>query len=125
MNAFLFRRFRQSTTLNLEGLKPTAEDFQTVWTGGKVYPFFEDEDVTGVYGYGHQNKEEFARAVNEYYDDLCGGLEAESRLSAGDVEHTYAQVTEVYEGREFRFTCDKAKVKPDDPESFPLTMIAL
>lgn len=39
--------------------------------GGETYPFVEDENAS-ITGYGHQDKAEFAAAINRY-DTECNG----------------------------------------------------
>lgn len=34
-----------------------------IWDEETTFPFFEDEDAVGVYGFGHQDKAAFAEAV--------------------------------------------------------------
>lgn len=50
----------------------TAEDFEVNWSEDLTYPFFEDEDATGVYGFGHSPKGQFAEDVYKY-DLECNG----------------------------------------------------
>lgn len=64
----------------------TPDDFITTVHDDRTFPFFEDENGNGVYGYGHTDKAEFATAVNKY-DRYVGGVV--SNYFAGDVLHGY------------------------------------
>lgn len=67
-----------------------AEDFVTV-VGVDTYPFYEHEGEQGgpLYGYGHQNKAEFAALANKYDET---GL-----YTADDVGHGYGVVEPVWD----------------------------
>lgn len=65
------------------------EYFEVMWDSERTFPFFEDENATGVYGYGHTDKAEFAANVNEY--DLYTA-DAVSTYTETDVLHGYAVV---------------------------------
>ena len=86
-----------------EGAYLTEEDFST-GDGITTFPFFEDENGHGIYGYGHWAKDAFAAAVNDY-DDYCANevdLEEDELADVylpEDVKHGWAQI-----------------VNPDDPK---------
>lgn len=72
----------------------TEVDFEMVWDDHTKFPFFEDEDGGGVYGFGHQDKDAFARAANEY-DIACGhDVPPLDQYTERDVIHAWAVVTE-------------------------------
>ena len=55
---------------------------------GVTYPFVEDENAN-VHGYGHQDKAEFARAVNDY-DVAVGGVDStDACWDAGDIPYRW------------------------------------
>lgn len=78
----------------------TAKDFEVQFDEHHTYPFFEDENAYGVYGYGHTDKAEFAAAVNDY-DAYCGA--ATEGYTENDVQHTWGAVKED-PNYEWRFT---------------------
>ncbi|MBF4194570.1 hypothetical protein [Mycolicibacterium phlei] len=82
----------------------TAEDFKTVWDENTTFPFFEDEYASGVYGFGHQDKEAFAASVNEY-DQLCGcDVAPEDKYTAADVIHAWAVLLDPRNSDGMRFS---------------------
>lgn len=96
-----------------------AKDFVTVFDDVNTFPFIEDEDGYGVYGYGHHDKAEFATAVNRF-DLVVAGLDPEDcQYTAGDVKHLYAAPSPRLP--EERFTWKD--VTSETPGAFPLTLI--
>jgi hypothetical protein len=69
----------------------TATDFETSWDADNTFPFFEDEDATGVFGFGHIDKDMFATEVNRY-DHLATG--ADEPYLAEHVVHCWAVTTD-------------------------------
>ena len=58
--------------------------------GGEIFPFVEDENCN-VTGYGHQDKNAFAEALNRYDEEATGETLAENdRWTADDITHTWA-----------------------------------
>ncbi|WP_131827804.1 hypothetical protein [Mycolicibacterium fortuitum] len=99
----------------------TATDFQMHdHVGERILPFIEDENGNGVYGYGHWDKAQFAAAVNDYFQLRWPDLDAEDWLTAGDVTHVWAVVTNP---QTQRFSWDN--VTADNPNAFPVTVIQL
>lgn len=82
----------------------TADDFEVQWDAEHTFPFFEDENGDGVYGYGHHDKEGFARQLNEF-DELCTGGPSEDEYTADQVAHDWAV----------------AYIKPGDPDDYWMT----
>lgn len=71
----------------------TATDFDVQFDAEHRYPFYEDEYGSGIYGFGHMDKAEFARQVNEY-DQLCTGeVFDDLGYNAEDVIHCWAVIT--------------------------------
>ena len=68
----------------------TADDFKTVYDDDHTFPFFEDEDGETYTGYGHIDKAEFARLVNEY--EQLVGFDTPS-CTVEDVKHGHATIT--------------------------------
>lgn len=93
-------------------------DFETRLDAEHTYPFVEDEDAYGVYGYGHHDKQEFARLVNEY-DIACGWSEEVSPYTAADVQHLHAAPSRTLPDERFTWR----DVTPQTPGAFPLTLI--
>lgn len=83
----------------------TAQDFDTVWDSEHTFPFFEDEDAAGVYGFGHIDKATFAAQVNQ-----CDVLAMGESLASGigytesDVIHCWAVLTSPREDDGVRFS---------------------
>lgn len=67
----------------------TADDFTTVYDESHTFPFIEDENANGVYGFGHTDRAEFAAAVNEY-DRYSSGDDDLIPYAAEDVRRGYA-----------------------------------
>lgn len=64
------------------------------------YPFVEDDQVTGLYGYGHINPAAFVEKINNYDRDAelrPEDWDPESAYSVEDVMHEYA-IAEAAEG---------------------------
>lgn len=92
-----------------------AEDFVTRLDAKHSFPFFEDEK--GLYGWGHQNKVEFALKVNEF-DRLNVGAsyDEDTRYTAKHVRHVYAKRLP-----NERFTWDG--ITSETPGAFQLTIL--
>ena len=103
--------------------QPTAADFETLLEG-RTYPFFEDEDATWVIGLGHQDRAEFARAVNDF-DTVAAGAPEDSQYTEMDVEWRYAVV---YGGDEDTYVLlyheDHVPLVASDPHSVPITLVS-
>lgn len=107
------------TDLNAATYVWSAKDFVVVWDDENTFPFIEDEDAYGLYGYGHHAKDEFAAAVNRY-DLIATGLDPEDCVyTAADVQHLYAVPSPTLP--EERFTWKD--VTPETPGAFPLTLV--
>ncbi|MGC5027432.1 hypothetical protein ACLQ3K_22010 [Tsukamurella sp. DT100] len=95
----------------------TAKDFETVYDDNHTFPFFEDENGYGIYGYGHIDKAEFARLVSEY--DALAQFGPDDEITADDVNHTHAKVIEVadldYEWR--------LEFAPESADTIPVTWV--
>lgn len=63
---------------------------ETMWL-----PFIEDE-TGNITGPGHQDKEAFARLVNDYDQEVAGDLDwaEQAHITHEDVSHAYATVFE-------------------------------
>lgn len=90
----------------------TAKEFETVYDQDRTFALVEDEDASGVYGYGHRDKAEFAALVNDY-DQYCGG-DGSSCYTESDVAHSFAFPVS---DERFRF-CG-----PDRPGAVPITRV--
>ena len=44
----------------------TAADFTVEWDADHTFPFFENENANGLWGYGHQDKGTFAQHANAH-----------------------------------------------------------
>lgn len=102
----------------------TAKDFDVRWDAEHTFPFFEDENADGVYGYGHTDKAEFARLVSEY-DAVCdAGHDPADNYIADDVMHTYAVAyqPEGWPDGEWMFT--RKGVTADTAQAFPMTWVS-
>ncbi|KQO98596.1 hypothetical protein [Leifsonia sp. Leaf264] len=65
-------------------------DFAVKWDDERTFPFFEDEQAIGIFGYGHTDKQAFAAAVNDY-DVYVGNVDpGEATYDASVVEHDWA-----------------------------------
>lgn len=70
----------------------TAEDFEVRFDDEHTYPFFEDNNANGVYGYGHTDKAEFAAAVTAYDEYMVGaGWDDDDSYTERDAHHGYVQ----------------------------------
>jgi len=82
----------------------TVEDFKTVWDENTTFLFYEDEDASGCYGFGHQDKASFAASVNEY-DQLCGNdVPLDDQYTAADVIHCWAVLQDPRNPEGMRFS---------------------
>ena len=81
---------------------------------GRVFPFVEDEDCN-ITGYGHQDKAEFARLVNEY-DAVCGNeMPGGEEYDDSDVAHDWVVLNGDGESLRYR------DVSESTPGAFPVT----
>ena len=85
---------------------------------GKVYPFIEDEDAYGVYGYGHLAKEWFVDQVNDY-DILMGGWGEDDLYAPCQVQHLWAVASPDLPDERFTWK----DVTSRTPGAFPITVI--
>jgi len=102
--------------------KPEPSAFEVLWRKDLTYPFFEDEDANGLYGYGHQDKVAFATAVNDYDADCRGDLVIfDEAYTADAVIHAHAEcfMREEREADDWRFTV----VREPSEASVPITYI--
>jgi hypothetical protein len=71
----------------------TTADFDVQFDADHKFPFYEDENGCGIYGFGHMDKAEFAAQVNQY-DTLCTGEAFDERgYVPEDVIHCWAVIT--------------------------------
>lgn len=99
----------------------TEVDFQMSWHDHTKFPFFDDEDGGGLYGYGHQDKDAFARAANEY-DRVCNNdIHPDDQHTELDVIHAWAVVTDPRDGDGLRMAWNG--VESTSLGAFPLTRI--
>ena len=87
----------------------TAKDFEVQYDATHTFPFFEDEDAYGVYGYGHVDPDTFAADVNAYDEYTNGEPYDDEGYAASDVRHEYAQ----------GFRCDDGDMSIDGFRSQP------
>lgn len=105
--------------------KPEPSAFEVLWRKDLTYPFFEDEDANGLYGYGHQDKVAFATAVNDYDAECSGALslfmDDDECYDSGSVVHAHAEcfLREEREADDWRFTI----VSEPSEASVPITYI--
>lgn len=95
--------------------------FSVRWTEDLVFPFFEDENANGVYGYGHTDKETFARLVNVYDQDAAGET-FDGGYTAEDVEYVWAQATREEHEYDSEFRIGEFKSKAFDGAT-PVTWV--
>jgi hypothetical protein len=87
-----------------------------------TYPFTEGESAE-ITGYGHQDKAEFAAAINRYDKAMNGDSWDEEGWSASDISHQWAvrvstELCSIYADRE-----RTQLVGPDTPGAFPITTL--
>jgi hypothetical protein len=107
---------------NSEIITVTPDMFDMPYDAERTFPFFEDENGDGVYGYGHADKAEFAAKVNEY-DAHCNGEPLDEGYTDANVAHTWAvayRPTNDPDG-DWRFT---RAVADSDEGAFPMTVIS-
>lgn len=101
----------------------TAKDFEVKYDAERTFPFYEDENATGVYGYGHTDKDEFAASVTEF-DRYANGefWHPDEVYTADDVHHGWAVA---YDSTAFggEWAWDRSGVSFDTPGAFPMTWI--
>jgi hypothetical protein len=100
----------------------TPDMFDMPYDNEHTFPFFEDENADGVYGYGHTDKADFAARVTEY-DTICNGEPADDGYTESDVHHTWAVAYNPGDGPsdEWRFT---RAVAAGTEGAFPMTAIS-
>jgi len=93
------------------------KDFITRYDEKHTFPFVEDENAFGLYGWGHQDKVSFALKANEY-DRLNAGesYDEDTRYTARHVQHVYAKRLP-----NERFTW--GGITAETPGVFPLTIL--
>jgi hypothetical protein len=100
----------------------TADDFEMRHDADHTYPFFEDENGNGIWGFGHQDKAEFARLANEY-DELATGMPTpEDAYTADDVSHTFYVAYLPDGARDDEWLL--RQVAEGTPDSYPGTVIS-
>jgi hypothetical protein len=104
----------------LHDVKPSA--FEVQYDAEHLFPFFEDENAAGVYGYGHTDRAVFAAAVNDY-DDLCNGGELTVHYEPADVTHHWgvAYIPNPAHPDVWRFTW--RGITEATPHAFPFTKV--
>lgn len=93
----MISKFLQRRTKNykrVDGFPDPAEYFKS--SRVQYFPFFEDENASGLYGFGHQDKTYFAGKANEYY---AGEFPIEEAYTEENVEHTWGVLYKII-GRE-------------------------
>ena len=104
-------------------VKKTSEEIVQIdfhsYIEGRYWPFFEDEDATGFYGYDHQDPTEFAGLVNEYIYRLQGEMDPKWAFTEERVEHKFARTYK--KGEDLKFTW--RDVDSETPDAYPITMI--
>lgn len=101
-----------------------VREFLTFEAEGRVWPFTEDERCN-ITGYGHQDKAEFAQALNDY-DQALGADPADGVWKAGDFGHKYAILEFLDEDLVSvrAKTDDDQPITPDThPECIPITTL--
>lgn len=68
------------------------EAFSLQYDSEQKFPFTEDENCN-ITGYGHQNKTEFAAAINRY-DEVCNGepFPEDEQFEDGDIGHAWVTI---------------------------------
>lgn len=87
------------------------------------YPFTEDENAN-ITGLGHQDKAEFAAAINRYDTTMNGEpFPDDEQWTAGDIAHKWAVLGEV-QGEPCMFpSIDGVKVTSDTPGAVAITTL--
>lgn len=105
----------------------TAQVDPSDWTfemDGHTFPFVED-DCANITGLGHQDKAEFAAAINRY-DEVCNGepFPEDEQWDAGYIAHKWAVLVEG-EDHELRLYAkrDGLPVGPDAPGAVAITTL--
>lgn len=105
----------------------TAEDFELKYDADHTFPFYEDENAYGVYGYGHGDATEFANAVNEYDRLADAGWETGDGYTGEDVMYGWAIGFEEYQyGGEWMWTrvlASGENVSEQTPGAFPVMWV--
>jgi len=94
--------------------------FETVYNSEHTFPFFESGDTGDVFGFGHQDKEEFARLVN-VMDTIAQGDSPEIFTEESDVKHLWAVPIGFWSEDDVYFSF--RGVDENTPNAFPLTMV--
>ena len=68
------------------------EAFSTQYDDEHLFPFVEDENCN-ITGYGHQDKAEFAAAINRY-DEVCNGepYPEDEQFDASFIGHAWVTI---------------------------------
>jgi len=106
---------------NSQIITVTSDMFDMPFDAEHTFPFFEDENANGVYGYGHTDKAEFAAKVTEY-DTYCNGEPVDGYTEA-DVSHTWAIAYCPAGGDEDEWRLTRAD-GPDAEGAFPMTTVS-
>lgn len=85
----------------------------------RVWPFLEDPDDEGVYGYGHWDPVQFAAMVNEYLRSSPAADGGRGEATVADVRHVWAVVVDPDLLR-----LSWSGVTVDTPSAFAVTVIA-
>lgn len=99
--------------------------FDMAWDAEHTFPFFEGEDGSGCFGYGHQDRDAFAAALNDW-DQLCNGGDPEWPWTADEVEHVWAVAYAPIEdaGDLDGWRLDWCGITAADLGAFPMTVVA-
>lgn len=100
---------------------PVARDFVTE-DNTEWWPFVEDEDSRGLYGYGHMEKTYFAGQANDYFYHLGSECGIENAITEEQVQH---HVGSNYRDEDGYLKWDIDRVDETHPEAFPLTVVRL
>lgn len=103
------------TTTKKTKLRQLRKADLTMEVNGKKFPFTEDEHGH-ITGYGHQDPDRFAAAINRY-DKLVGNPDNE--ITADHVTHTYITVAD--DGENLRIIAPPGR--PGDPTPTPVTTV--
>lgn len=93
--------------------KSAADWTMQMEVGGEVYPFVADEDGN-ITGFSHQDRAEFAAAINRYEAVECGN--DDDLWTADDIGHDWMAPDE--DSDEYFHVCT-----PDAPGAIPVTTL--
>ncbi|SHU70261.1 Uncharacterised protein [Mycobacteroides abscessus subsp. abscessus] len=98
-----------------------VETFSTTHADGS-YPFVEDSAGDIYFGYGHQDKTEFAESLTDYFRKIQHD-EIREPAAPQDVQHCYAISTHP-EHESIRWgASSNEQVTASTPGSFPITLV--